>query len=283
MKANERQKNKMANFHTPTRNRLLVPATLTAFVLLGTAARAQDAKQIVQEAVNAELAANRTDHSHWRYLEREEGGNEYVVVDTENGTIRRHVLEDGHAPSPQTLKADDDTIQRFIHDPSLQAKQRHDGAHDDKSATELTIEMPTAFSWKLESETPENYTLSYHPNPDFSPPDMESRVMGGMSGTLVVSKNGHRIRTFSGRLMNDVTIGFGFLARLKAGSTFDVERRIVGDGYWQITDTHVHINGHALFFKTISTQEDEVKSKFHRIPDHTTLDEAARLILEPLD
>ena len=32
------------------------------------AAKAQDAKQIVQEAVNTQLAADRNDHTHWRYI-----------------------------------------------------------------------------------------------------------------------------------------------------------------------------------------------------------------------
>ena len=33
---------------------------------------------------------------------------------------------------------------------------------------------------------------------------------------------------------------------------------------WQITETHVHIGGHALLFKTIGEQEDEVKTEFRR-------------------
>ena len=44
--------------------------------------RAQDAKQIVQQAVNAELEANRTDQSHWRYRRSEAGGTSYIIVET---------------------------------------------------------------------------------------------------------------------------------------------------------------------------------------------------------
>ena len=105
--------------------------------------------------------------------------------------------------------------------------------------------------------------------------------MGAMSGTLTVTTQGHRIRTFKGRLGNDVTIGFGFLARIKAGSTFDIERREVSPGYWQIAETHVHISGHALFFKTIGTQEDEVKSDFTLVPLGTTLEQAVELLKAP--
>lgn len=102
--------------------------------------------------------------------------------------------------------------------------------------------------------------------------------MSAMSGTMVVSKPGHRIKTFNGRLNDDVTIGFGFLARIKAGSTFDVERREVGPGLWQITETHVHVDGHALFFKTIGQQQDEINTDFTPVPPETTLEQAVAML-----
>jgi hypothetical protein len=43
----------------------------------------------------------------------------------------------------------------------------------------------------------------------------------------------------------------------------------------------VHISGHALFFKTIGTQEDEVKSDFTLVPLGTTLEQAVGLLAEP--
>ena len=241
-------------------------------------AQAQDAKQIVQQAVNAELAANRDDQSHWRYLRSEAGGNSWIIVETEHGAIGRHVKENGRPASAKTLAEDDAHIQKFIHDPAMQQKQRQNGAHDDKSATELMNLLPQAFLWKVESETPESTTLHFAPNPNFHPPDMEARVMGAMSGTLIVDRAQHRIRTMKGRLESDVTIGFGFLARIKQGSTFDVERRQVAPGYWEITETHVHISGHALFFKTIGEQEDEVKTEFTLVPPGTTLEQAVGLL-----
>ena len=220
------------------------------------ALHAQDANQIVKQAVQTELESARNDHSHWRYLEHEDGGDLLVVVETQFGAISRHIEHNGQPASPELLADDDARIQRFIHDPSLQARQRANGAHDDKSAAELLQQMPTAFNWKVDRVDEENITLSYRPNPDYDPPDMESRVMGAMSGTMVVSRDSHRIRTFKGRLMQDVTIGFGLLARIKAGGTFDIERRPIASCIWQITETHVHISVHALLFKTIGQQQD---------------------------
>jgi hypothetical protein len=243
--------------------------------------QAQDAKQIVQQAVNAELAANRNDQSHWRYKKREDGGDVSIVVETENGAISRRVEENGKPITPVDNKADDEHIQKFIHDPSLQQKQKRDGMHDERDATELLNLLPQAFDWKVESETPENITLAFKPDPNFHPPDMEARVMGEMEGNLIVDRKQHRIRTMKGQLSEDVTIGFGILGRLHKGGTFNVERREIAPGLWQITETHVHIVGRALFFKTIGQQQDEVKSDFTLVSPGTTLEQAVTLLKAP--
>jgi len=243
-------------------------------------ARAQDAKSIVQQAVATELEANRTDNTHWRYRRIDADGSSFVVVETEHGAIGRHVNENGRPASAATLAADDEHIQKFIHDPEMQKRQRGNGAQDDKSAVELLNLMARAFVWKVDSVTPDSILLSYRPDPNFHPPDMEARVMGAMSGALVVDRAQHRIRTMKGRLEHDVTIGFGLLARIKQGSVFDVERRQVAPGVWEITETHVHISGHALFIKTIGDQEDEVKTEFTLVPLGTTLEQAVGLMMK---
>jgi predicted metalloprotease with PDZ domain len=50
---------------------------------------------------------------------------------------------------------------------------------------------------------------------------------------------------------------------------------------WVITETHVHITGHALFFKTIGQQEDEVKTEFTQVPQGTTLEQALGMVAAP--
>src|SRR6202012_4140106 len=96
--------------------------------------------------------------------------------------------------------------------------------------------------------------------------------MGSMAGTMVVVHNGNHIRTFRGELTEDFRIGWGILGKLDKGGTVDVERREVAPGFWEITETHVHIVGRALFFKTIRTQEDELKTDCKPSPAQNLMD-----------
>jgi hypothetical protein len=241
-----------------------------------------DAIQVINAAVESQLEADRVDHSNWIYRERNPSpGHDaiYNCVGSPEGEVRRLIELNGNPPDAATAEAEADRITQYVNSPAEQAASRKNGAHDDVQATELLKMLPRAFLWTITSETPELITLDYRPNPKFDGPDMQSRVMSTMAGQMVIARNGnhYRIRTFRGALVSDFKIGYGLLGRLYKGGTFDIERREVGPGYWEITETHVHIAGHALIFKTIGTQEDEVKYDWKPSPAGN-LREAAHIL-----
>jgi hypothetical protein len=236
-------------------------------------------KEIVRVAMEAEISADLNDHSRWRYRDAQRDGVDTVsiVVETDHGSVKRLVSKGGVPLSAADAKLEDQRVQAFIHDSAQLAKQKRDGVQDGKNAEELLRMLPEAFDWKIQSEDAQKITLHFEPNPNFSPPDMQGRVLGQMAGELVVSKGQNRIETIRGRLTQDVTIGWGLLGRLREGGTFRVERREVSPGLWQITETHVHIEGKALFFKNIGQQQDEVQTDFTQVPHGTTLEQAAEM------
>lgn len=238
-----------------------------------------DAKEIVKAAAAAEIVADNTDHSRWRYkvTRKDQGDSVFIVVETDHGSVKRLIGRGGRPLSDAEAREEDARVQSFIHDREKLAKQHKDGMQDDKNARELTNMLPEAFLWKVVNDDGERVKLHFEPNPGFSPPDMQSRVLGDMVGEMVVDKKQHRIVTLSGRLVQDVTIGWGLLGRLHEGGTFRVERREMAPGLWQITETHVHIQGRVLFFKDISQEQDEVQSEFMQVPNGLTLEQAAEM------
>jgi len=269
--------------------RAILPGLLGTILLAlpGTFAFAQtpgqDARGFVQKAVQTEMAKDMADHSHWLYLEVDQKPEHPVrqwVADTANGSLKRILQIDGHRlSSSEQLQR----MNRFLSDPSAQAKQRKSGAHDDKEAAEMLRLLPRAFIWTRVGEKGNNVLLHFRPDPSFNPPDLESKVFAAMEGDMAVDKSQLRIASLKGKMIKDVTIFGGLLGRLNAGGTFDVERRETGGGVWQITETHIHINGHALLFKTISEQEDDVKWDFKQLPQGVTMEQAKSELLQAHD
>jgi hypothetical protein len=246
---------------------------------------AQSPTEIVKQAVQTEMDASHNDHSLWRYRQEEKVPvpTASIVVNTKQGSITQKIEQNGRPLTAEQTSAEMNRIQNFIHDPAAQQKQRRDSEHDDKSAAKLLEMLPKAFIWKTASETDEIVTLSFAPNPEFHPSDMEARVMSVMAGELIVDKAQHRIRSIRGTLSENVNIGYGLLGKLRQGGTFDVERRELSHGLWQIVETHVHIDGRALLFKTIGQQQDEINSDFTQVPDATTLEQAVALLAPAKD
>jgi hypothetical protein len=236
------------------------------------------ATEMISAAVHSELSAADRDHSVWAYRDHDQSAEKnavYQVVDTPQGSVRRMTELDGHSCDSEKRQKETERINDFIHDPAAQAKQRRAGAHDDQQARELLKMLPNAFVWTIKSDTGDLVTLGFRPDDNFHAPNMEARVMSMMAGELIIAKSDNRIRTLRGALSDDVRIGFGILGKLHHGGTFDVERREIGPHIWQITETHVHIEGRALLFKTIGQQEDEVKTNW-KPSTAKNLEEAAK-------
>ena len=168
----------------------------------------------------------------------------------------------------------------FINDPALRAKQRKSSQHDDQQAEQMLRRLPAAFIWTRGDTRNGETVYHFKPNPDFTPPNWEARVFAAMAGDMTVDDTQHRIAILKGTLIHEVKFFFGLFGNLQSGGSFEVQRQQLAPNVWQITQAHIHIQGHALLFKSISDQEDDVKWKFKRLPDNITFAEAEKLLLE---
>ena len=243
-------------------------------------AHAQTPQQIIQQVVDTERAENKNDHSHWIYLEHSVKPKEQLlcwVATTPQGNVDRILVKDGRElvePEQQTQ------IQKFVHDPHAQKKQMTENAHDYQQIDDILRLLPDGFIWTVLQTTPEETTLHFVPNPSFHPPTHEARVFAAATGELVADNHQHRIRSVHGTLIHDVTFGGGLLGRLKQGGSFAIEQQQVAPSLWQLTLIHIHLDGSALLFKSISFQEDDDRSRFTQQVANPTLDQAASAVMQ---
>ncbi len=243
------------------------------------AAHAQSPQQIIQQAVDAEHAADENDRSQWVYLEEIHKPKEQVlqwVAATPEGEVQRVLEKNERRLSTSEQR---DLIDHFLHDPRAQKKQISENDHDNKQIDDLLRLLPVAFVWTETDATATETFLHFEPAPHFHPPTREARVFCSMAGDIVVDNRQHRVRSMSGHLMHEVTFGGGLLGKLKEGSSFSLEQEEVGPSLWQLTAFHVRLEGNALLFKSISLQQDDKRSDFEPEPSTITLDRAATAVM----
>lgn len=257
---------------------------LAAFLISSTiAAHAQNisAQQLVQQVINNELEANRTVHTKWMYRDSDKTpakNTVKLVVETDQASVSKIIELNGQPLTTQQEAQDRAKMRGVVNDPSIRAKQKKSSAHDDKQAVSMMQMLPNAFLWSYAGESNGEITLNFKPNPGFQPPTYASRVFAAMAGKMVVDAKQKRLKDLSGTLIQPVEFGWGLLGKLEQGGTFRVVRSEVAPGDWEITQTHVHIQGHALLFKSISEQEDEVTSDYKLTPPTLTLSQAVQML-----
>ena len=240
---------------------------------------AQSPQQIIQQAVNAERTADQNDYSNWIYLEESDKPKEHIlqwVAGTQRGNVER-VLEKDAQSLPEARQRE--IIEKFLHDTKAQNKQIEEANHDNQQIDVLLKLLPEAFVWTQTGATATTTSLHFDPAPGFHPPTREARVFSSMTGDLVVDNQQHRICKIKGHLIHDVTFGGGLLGRLKERSSFALEQQQVGPSVWELTAIHVHLEGNALLFKSVSLQQDDKRSRFQPEPANVTLEQAATSVM----
>jgi len=246
-------------------------------------AHSQDAKQLVQQVVTNELTSVQADQSRWLFCEMDQTPNGRVVrwvAQTEKSDVPRIVEEKSHRLSQAEQL---ERMEAYLRDSGAQARARKKWQDDDKQTRDLLKLLPEAFVWTSTGSQGSRATLHFKPDPTFHAPTREAKILTGVEGDLVVDGAQQRIVSLKGGLIHEVKFGGGLLGELKAGGSFDVERREVSAGEWQITETHVHLAGRMLLFKSVSEQEDDVKSNFKQLRPVLSLDEARGELLQKGD
>ena len=261
---------------------------LAAFALVSTllpsALRAQDQPQTPQALVAAMLQHENQPHTdRYEYIAQERsdrtGGHLWTerVVELPAGRVRLLLAEDGKPVSADRLQQERDHLNAITADPAAWERSESTNKNDEEHARQMLNLLPRAFlldNVRLESG---QWHMDFHPNPEFSPTGVEERVLHGMSGTLVIDAKDLRLVHIEGHLPQDVSIGFGLLATIHAGSRFESTREKI-EGHWRTVHVLTDIRGKAALFKTVAKNSDVTRSDFHYLPGNTSPVEAVALV-----
>lgn len=241
----------------------------------------QDANQYVKEVVKHELAADSSDHSHWRYhihREDEKGSQDRDVIDTKEGQLARTLFINGRPLTAEQRVADEARMRKLVSDAGERAKREKRAKDDEDKLTQMFKAIPDAFIFKYDGEENGQVRLTFFPNPHYDAPNRELQVFRSLSGKMWMDRSAARLTRMDGSLFEDVTFGWGLLGRLNKGGKFSVIQNRVGDNHWDIVSLDVRMTGHAVIFKNINVKQMQRMTDFHRVSDDLTIAQAYELL-----
>jgi hypothetical protein len=240
------------------------------------------AKEMVATVVsNEEMAGFKRDHYAYLSNERSDrtGGHLWTekVVETSAGKVRFLLAEDGKPLSPDRVAQERGRLAAIVADPDAFARKAQVVKDDEAHARQLLQLAPRAFLFSPPREEGGFLRIDYRPNPDYATQSIEERVLHGMSGSMLIDPQAMRLHHIEGRLPEDVSIGFGLLATIHAGSNFSTTRDRLGQPDWKTTAVDTAINGRAIFFKSIARNEHAEHSNFVRVSNDLTVAQAVAI------
>jgi len=238
--------------------------------------------ELARRILQNELRVEAQDHSHWMFrldTENEKGEAEVdEVVETPHGDLKLPISINGAPLTPKERQESEKGLERLVTNPGALEKSRKDQNQDAARSQHLLKMLPDAFIFTYGERRGNLLQLAFRPNLKFRPAGHEEQVFHAMEGSLWVDDHENRLAEISGQLMDEVRFGGGLLGHLDKGGTFDVKQAPVAPGYWEMTLLNVHMNGKALFFKTIAVRQKYSRSNFQRVPDDLTAANGAEML-----
>lgn len=241
------------------------------------------AQNLVQTMVGKE-DAEFEGKGHFSYLSKERsdrtGGHLWTerVAETDDGKVRMLIAEDNRTLTGDRAEGEKRRLAEIAAHPDAFEKREQARKNDEVHAKEMLDLLPKAFL--LENLRPEGQfvRIDFRPRPDYTPQSMEERVLHSMTGSLLVDPKMARLRSIDGKLPQDVAIGFGLIATIQAGSSFETTREQVPGGEWKTHTLNTDITGRAIFFKSIGKKEHAEHDAFQQLPAGMTVAQAVDLL-----
>ncbi len=245
----------------------------------GAICEGQSASETVSLLVQHEAAAAQH-RGHYLYTSEERsertGGHLWQerVAETNWGKVRYLVAVDGQPLTGDALGKEKARVAGEASDPEAFKRSEAARVDDEQHAKQMLELLPKAFLFDPPVHEGESLRVAFRPNPQYEPQSLEERVLHGMNGSVLIDAQAIRLRGIEGKMGQDVSIGFGLLATIHAGSNFSTTREHVGGEDWKTQLLHTDIQGKALFLKTIARQQDAKHWGFQKIADGMTVAQA---------
>lgn len=248
------------------------PAANTTISTAWTLAKS-DPHALMQAAIENELKNSYGHRQPVRYLLRKKTRNTDTtkeIVETGQGDVARLVAIDN---KPLTAKQGQTELQRLHDLASDSAAQEHRHRNEERDAARVTSVMrllPDAFINHFVGpvQTPNGTAIrmSFAPNPHFSPPTLESRVLTGIRGEIWIDPTDLRIVRIEGRLFRPVDYGWGILGTLYPGGTIGLEQVKTPECGWRLSRLTLKMTGKELMFKSLHVLVDETATDYRPVP-----------------
>ncbi len=211
------------------------------------------------------------------------GSETRSVIETAEGRADRIVLLHDEPLQPDQQEKQKRRLEKLLRDRDAVKNE----LQDQKSETQRRIKMvkafPKAFIFEFAGRENGLLQFTFRPNPQFSPKDRETQMYRGMVGAVWLEPEQERIVRIEGKLVKDVSFGWGILGHLNKGGIYEIAQTQVNPGVWRINRLNVDVKGRIFLVEGFRFFRQENNTRFHPTPESMKYREAVLALLSMPD
>jgi hypothetical protein len=206
------------------------------------------------------------------------------IAETRDGDVARLIAINDQPLSQADEQQEQARLDALLSDPSRQHHRKQSEESDTGIVLKLLRMLPQAFLYEYAGADASRPGLSgtvekfrFHPNPAFSPSDIETQALTAMSGELWIDAAQERVTRLEGHLQQDTNYGWGILGKLDKGGWIVLEQADVGAGQWRITRFQIKMELRILF-KAKSFDSVQEMTQYAPIPANLDYRQAIQML-----
>lgn len=241
-----------------------------------------DLKLLVKNTFWNELQARKHPSAYFEYREVDwssESSTTSEKIETPQGTVSSLLKQDGEPLTGEQRQKNARQLQKLVHSKKLQRQHLANQQQETQRRMGLFRDFPSAFLFQMGGvENNGVVRLKFWPNPKFQPRSKEGLALRGMAGTLWIDPQNQRLVKISGKLIRDVTLGWGVVVRLHRGGQFVMQQADVGKGRWKTTLLAVDLTGKILLVKKLRVHMKQTRAAFQQVASDLTVPQAVAML-----
>jgi hypothetical protein len=241
--------------------------------------------ELIARATDNELHALESP-APFRYQERLEwpwGTETRSVIETSEGRADRIVQFSDEPLSLEQQAKQEHRLKKLLSDHDAVKNELQDQKAETQRRIRMVKAFPRAFFFDFVGRENGLLRFDFRPNSEFSPKDRETQMYRGMEGKVWVEPVHERIVQVQGKLVKDVSFGWGIFGRLNKGGIYEISQTQMLPGIWRITTLNVDVKGRMFFLNSFRFVRRESNSHFRPVSASLTYPAAVQnLLASPL-
>jgi hypothetical protein len=173
------------------------------------------------------------------------------IIETRDGYVARLLAINDRPLSPADEQTETARLDGLLSDPRRQQHRKQSEEQDTSIILKVLHMMPQAFIYEYagpgQGASGKVEKFRFHPNPKFSPPDLETQALTAMTGEVWVDAAQERVTRLEGHLQQDTNYGWGILGRLDKGGWIILDQADINGRQWRIVRFQMKMNLRVLF------------------------------------